>query len=106
MLEQKTRQEPNLYRPTALRIYLRLVRHIDYVQRYPCNYCYARGTSLIIQGDAEAHIQEIAGRDFDHIHFETVVRDLEHFGLIIHSNIRMGLHELALLYSMRGMRHG
>jgi len=95
--------QPILYRPTVLRIYLRLVRHLEYIRKYPCNHCYARGDSLIIQGNATIHIKEIAGRDFVHVDLDNIVKDLEHFNLAMCTSIRSGLYDLMLVHEMKGV---
>jgi len=95
--------QPTIYRPTALRIYLRLVRHLEYIRKYPCDHCYAHENSLVIQGNATIHIKEIAGRDFVYANIDTIVKDLEHFNLAICTSIRSGLYDLMLLHEMKGV---
>src|SRR5438046_3159854 len=100
-LNSVTTEHPKMLKPTAIRIYLRLGRHLDHTTNYPCDHCYTKGDSLIIQGDVTTHIKSIVGSDFAHINLDTVVNDLQDFGLILCTKIREGLHELALLREPR-----
>ena len=90
-------EQQKMLKPTAYRIYLRLGRHLDRTSQYPCDHCYVKGNSLIIQGDVTAHVKSIVGNDFEHIALDNVIEDLQGFNLVSCAEIREGLHELALL---------
>jgi len=93
-----------MLKPTAIRIYLRLGRHLDRTAQYPCNHCNTKGNSLIIQGDVTAHIKSIVGNDFEYIDLDNVIEDLQRFNLVSCTEISEGLHELALLYERKELK--
>src|SRR2546427_4308024 len=104
---KNTQAQQTLSKPTALRIYLRILRHINYVKQYSCNNCYAHNNSLIIEGDAKSHIKYITGNTFNYVNFDNIIYQLKQFNLIKYSDIYEDLHILTPIYPLKvkGVRH-
>jgi hypothetical protein len=86
-------------KPSTLRAYHRIEAHHTHVKSHVCDGCYARGDSLIIQGNVAAHLSDICASvkplslDF--------VNELEDYEFIACINIREDIYELKLLQSKK-----
>ena len=81
-------------KPSTLRAYRRIEAHYKRVKSHMCDSCYARGDSLIIQGNVAAHLNDICASvkplslDF--------VNELEDYEFIACIHIREDIYELKL----------
>lgn len=84
---------------STLRAYRSIEAHHEHVKSHECNSCYARGNSLIMQGDIRAHLSDIcAGVKPLSLDF---VNELEDYEFIACINIREDIYELKLLQAKK-----
>lgn len=86
-------------KPSTLRAYRSIEAHHEHVKTHECNSCYARGDSLIIQGDIRAHLSNIcAGVKPLSLNF---VNELEDYEFIACVHVREDIYELKLLHAKK-----
>lgn len=93
-----TVKQKNL-KASTLRAYRHIEAHHERVKSHVCDSCYARGDSLIIQGNVAAHLNDICASvkplslDF--------INELEDYEFIACINIREDIYELKLLQAKK-----
>lgn len=86
-------------KPSTLRAYRSIEAHHEHVKSHECNSCYARGDSLIIQGDIRTHLNDICASvkplslDF--------VNELEDYEFIACIHVLEDIYELRLLQAKK-----
>jgi hypothetical protein len=82
-------------KPSILRAYRLIEAHHEHVKDNVCNSCYARGDSLIIQGDVLKHLSDVCSSvNALRLNF---IDELEHNELVELTNIRNDIFRLKLL---------